>query len=252
MSTVIKAEKLGRSFSEKGRESSVLSGISFSVEAGEFVSIMGPSGSGKSTLLYCVSGMDTPSEGRVEFCGSDIASFNDDELSRVRRTRMGFIFQQPSLLKNLSVLDNIMLVAAREDKKDLPNIKKRALELMKNAGIEELADRSISSLSGGQLQRAGVCRALMCEPEILFGDEPTGALNSSSAREIMQIFQHINAEGTAILLVTHDAKIAAQSERVIFMRDGSIADELMLGKYRGELLEERTVQVNGSMQMLGI
>ncbi len=122
-----------------------------------------------------------------------------------------------------------MLSSLRNDRKDPAAIKRRALALMEKAGIAELAERDISKVSGGQLQRAGVCRALMGEPEILFCDEPTGALNSRSAQEIMSLFSSINTDGTAIMLVTHDAKISAQSERVIFMRDGKIASELKLG-----------------------
>lgn len=252
MNTILKAENVGKSFAGENGESRVLQNISFTVEKGEFVSIMGPSGSGKSTLLYCVSGMDTVSEGRVEFCGQDLSRCGDEIRSDLRRTRMGFVFQQPSLLKNLNVLDNIMLIALRENKKDAAAIQSRAMALMEKAGIAALADRGIDSLSGGQLQRAGVCRALMCAPEILFGDEPTGALNSSAAQEVMEMFRHVNAAGTAILLVTHDAKIAAQSERVILMRDGGIADDISLGKYQGGALEERTARVDRATRAIGI
>lgn len=252
METILKTEKLCRRFSDKDGENRVLENISFSVEKGEFVSVMGPSGSGKSTLLFCVSGMDKPSEGSVELCGCELSQLNDDELSQMRRSRLGFVFQQPSLLKNLSVIDNIMLVALRENGGDRKAIEDRALSLMRKAGIEELAGRNIESLSGGQLQRAGICRALMCAPEMLFADEPTGALNSGSAQDIMKLFLRINEEGTGILLVTHDAKIAAQSERVVFMLDGKIADELRLGKYRQEDLDERTARINEKIRSLGI
>lgn len=249
---VVKAENISKGFLEKGAQNRVLRHIDLCVREGEFVSVMGPSGSGKSTLLFCVSGMDGVDEGRVEFDGRDLATLEDEALSALRRTQMGFVFQQPSLLKNLNLLDNIMLTAVRNDKKNLPAIKARALALMEKAGIASLADRDVAAVSGGQLQRAGVCRALMSHPSILFGDEPTGALNSAAAQEVMRLFQAVNTEGTAILLVTHDAKIAAHSERVIFMCDGQIADEMLLGKYDGGALDARMRKVSERMQGLGI
>ncbi len=160
---------------------------------------------------------------------------------------MGFIFQQPTLLKNLSILDNIVLPMLRDKKNQPKEVFSRAGRLMEKVGIEELADRRITQVSGGQLQRAGICRALVGQPEILFGDEPTGALNSKAAQEIMNSLIRINREGTTILIVTHDAKVAAQSERVLFMEDGLITDELFLGKYMERELEQRIGQVSAKM-----
>jgi putative ABC transport system ATP-binding protein len=147
------------------------------------------------------------------------------------------------LLKNLSLIDNIILPSLG-NKKQTDKLTKRAKELMKKVGIQNLEERKITQVSGGQLQRAGICRALMSQPSVIFGDEPTGALNSKAAQEIMDIFLKINQEGTTIVIVTHDAKVAAQSEQVYFMEDGQITDELSLGSYRGEALETRIEKIN--------
>lgn len=165
---------------------------------------------------------------------------------------MGFIFQQPSLLKNLNLLDNIILTSIRENKKSAKEIIVRAEGLMEKVGIGELKDRSIHRVSGGQLQRAGICRALMNRPKILFGDEPTGALNSKAAEEIMDIFTDINEEGTAIMLVTHDAKVAAGAERVVFMKDGELVSQLNLGKRKGGNMDMRIGKIREEMERAGI
>jgi putative ABC transport system ATP-binding protein len=209
----------------------VLEAIDLDIAPGEFVSIMGPSGSGKSTLLHMLSGMDRPTAGKVALEGQDLSVLSEDKLAAIRLTRMGFIFQQTHLLKNLCVLDNILLPAYHAKRGDRVALRKRARDLMTATGIDQLTGRDISEVSGGQLQRAGICRALMNEPSIVFADEPTGALNSKAAAEIMDILRRINDEGTTILLVTHDPKVAARTERVLYMRDGRIVADEHLGKY---------------------
>lgn len=215
----------------QGTKHPVLKDIHLQIRQGEFVAVMGPSGSGKSTLLYTISGMDKMTGGSVVFNGQEITNLSENELAALRLNRMGFIFQQMNLLKNLNIRDNIILSAYRAKTSSRRTINKRAAELMKRTGIAALADRDITQVSGGQLQRAAICRALINQPAILFGDEPTGALNSKAAGEIMEILADIHHSGTTILLVTHDAKVAAQAERVLYMLDGSIAAELRLGKY---------------------
>jgi putative ABC transport system ATP-binding protein len=147
---------------------------------------------------------------------------------------MGFIFQHMHLLKNLSVFDNIILSAYLAKKSSRKSLKERATELMRKAGVAELAGNDVTQASGGQLQRVAICRALINNPDVIFGDEPTGALNSKSAGEIMDMLADINSSGTTILLVTHDVKVAAKTDRVLFMHDGSIVAEQLLGKYRRE------------------
>lgn len=252
MQKIIIAEKIMKSFSVGDERHPVLKDVSVDINEGEFVSIMGPSGSGKSTLLYALSGMDYIDSGKVIFNGSDLSAFNDTKLADIRRTKMGFIFQQPTLLKNLNILDNIILPAMRDNRKKGEDIIKQAKALMTRVGIAEFEKRDITQVSGGQLQRAGICRALMSNPTIIFGDEPTGALNSKSAQEIMNIISEINAEGTAVMLVTHDPKVAARTERILFMRDGMIVSEMHLEKFTNTNMDDRTNKVTAKMREIGI
>jgi putative ABC transport system ATP-binding protein len=215
----------------KHNEQHILKDVNLKIERGEFVAVMGPSGSGKSTLLYNISGMDRMTSGSVVFGGQELSALSEEALSGLRLNKMGFIFQHIHLLKNLSVFDNIILTASLAKNRSRKDIHQRAVELMEKTGIADLAEHDITQVSGGQLQRVGICRALINEPDILFGDEPTGALNSKAAAEIMNLLAGINRSGKTILLVTHDVKVAAQTERVIFMLDGKIVAEKKLGKY---------------------
>lgn len=235
MKTILKVEGLCKNF----EKIEILKGIDFSVETGEFVVIMGQSGSGKSTLLYNISGMDRPSKGDVFFDGENIAKFDDEKISNLRLRKMGFVFQKSYLLKTLSIGDNIILPGFKANKESREKINIYAEELMRRTGIEGIKDHDINKVSGGQLQRAAICRALINKPEIIFGDEPTGSLNSSASNEIMNIINEINATGTTIMLVTHDPKVAARADRVIFLSDGNITDEIVLGKYEEKNFIER-------------
>ncbi len=252
MRTLLAGESVVKSFGGGAERRDVLDRVSIEVREGEFVAVMGPSGSGKSTLLYALSGMEGVDSGRVTFEGRELAGLGDDELSDLRRRRMGFVFQQPTLLGSLDLLDNIILPAARDDRRETARHAEKARELMRRTGIAGLERRSVSQVSGGQLQRAGICRALMRDPAVLFGDEPTGALNSAAAREIMDIIAEVNSAGTAVLLVTHDAKVAARAGRVVFMRDGGIASELELGPQNGEGPAKREDRVAEAMRDLGV
>lgn len=240
-----------KSYGEGMEKHNVLNGISLKVCEGEFLSVMGPSGSGKSTLLYVLSGMDNFDSGTVAFEGRGLSGMGDEELSDMRRLRMGFIFQQPTLLKNLNILDNIILPLMRDNRRRVREITSKAKSLMRQTGIEGLEDREISQVSGGQLQRAGICRALMNKPGIIFGDEPTGALNSKSAQEIMELLQQINEDGTAILLVTHDINVAARTGRVLFMQDGKIVSELKFSD-KEEDYTARADKIMSEMRKIGI
>lgn len=220
-------------------ESQVLKDVSFEMTDGEFVAVMGQSGCGKSTLLYCVSGMERPTSGEIIFEGREILALSDKEMERQRLQHMGFIFQKPNFLKDLSVADNIVFPAFQLGKRSRDEIREEAEEIMRQLGISSVADHDIRQVSGGQLQRAAICRAMMNHPGILFGDEPTGALNSGATQEVMSIVSKINDRGTAVLFVTHDAKVAARAERIIYLEDGQIKDELRPGKYRDADQSER-------------
>ncbi|MFD3445954.1 ABC transporter ATP-binding protein [Microbacteriaceae bacterium 4G12] len=231
MKTILEAKRLNKAFGSN-QTNQILKDVNLEIVEGEFVSVMGPSGSGKSTLLYNISGMDRMTSGSVILDEQEISSLSEKELARFRLHKIGFIFQQINLLKNLSIFDNIILSAYLAKKNSRKEINNRAMKLMEKTGIAELADNDITQASGGQLQRVAICRALINNPDIIFGDEPTGALNSKSAIEIMEILAEINQTGTTILLVTHDVKVAAKTERVIYMLDGKIIGEQHLGKYQ--------------------
>ncbi|MNC03461.1 Bacitracin export ATP-binding protein BceA [compost metagenome] len=252
MKTIIRGEQIVKSFGAGSEQVRVLDDVSVEIREGEFVSVMGPSGSGKSTLMYALSGMDGIDNGRVVFEDKDLSALAEKELADLRRTRMGFVFQQPTLLKNLNLLDNIILPSMRDNRKNAVGLVAKARALMKRTGIAELEKRETAQVSGGQLQRAGICRALMGSPQVIFGDEPTGALNSVAAEEIMELLTAINAEGTAVVLVTHDAKVAARTGRILFMRDGKIVSELRLPTSGQGDMDSRLKTVALRMQELGI
>jgi putative ABC transport system ATP-binding protein len=252
MKKILMAENLVKSYGVGSEKRNVLDEVSVEINEGEFVSVMGPSGSGKTTLIFALSGMDNIDSGKVFFDNQDISSLNEKEMADIRRTQMGFVFQQPTMLKNLNIMDNIVLPSMRDIRKNGTAISANARQLMDKVGIAELEKRDITQVSGGQLQRAGICRALISNPKIVFGDEPTGALNSKSSYEIMEIFSELNREGITIMFVTHDATVAAQTERILFMLDGKIVSEMQLPKFNRDSLEERTEKVRRIMQETGI
>ena len=227
MSTILDVKDLCKTYIIEKRQNHVLKNVNFSVDEGEMVAIMGPSGSGKSTLLYSVSGMDKATSGKVTFNGREITSMGEAEMADVRLDEMGFIFQQMYMMKNLTILDNILLPAMESRKADRSREEKvkRGEELMRKMGIIETADHDINEVSGGQLQRACICRSMINDPKIIFADEPTGALNRTSSQEVIDELVRLNKEGTTILMVTHDAKVAARCSRVLYIVDGNIQGE---------------------------
>lgn len=219
----------------------ILKDISFAVGEGEMVAVMGPSGSGKSTLLYQVSGMDQADAGEVWLDDQEIVGLSEDDRARLRLHQMGFVFQQMNMLSNLNILDNILLPSVHADRSRAFKTEQtdKALRLMRRFGIDDLAGRKITEVSGGQLQRACICRSMMLSPRILFADEPTGALNQAASEEVLKAFLKINLEGTSILLVTHDSRVAASCKRILYMLDGELKGELRLGSYTAGERPER-------------
>lgn len=234
MNNILKTKDLRKTYVLNKKEHNVLNNVDLQIKEGEFLSVMGPSGSGKSTLLYNVSGMDKMTAGSVVFKGIELSTLSEKEMSTLRLHEMGFVFQQINLLKNLDIIDNIIIPAYMAKDRSRKAINHFAIELMEKTGISELANNDITQASGGQLQRVAICRSLINNPKIIFGDEPTGALNSKSANEIMDMFKVINESGTTIMLVTHDVKVASKTERVLFMIDGKIEGEYNLGKLKEE------------------
>jgi putative ABC transport system ATP-binding protein len=231
MQPILEAKNLTKTFHMgPDQHYHALRGVDLAIYPGEFVAVMGPSGSGKSTLLYQVSGMDEPTDGCVHFSGIPLHSSSEQNLSDLRLHRMGFVFQQSHLLKDLSLLDNVVLPGFASKSASKGQVAKKARNLLAGLGIDHIADHRTSEASGGQLQRVSIARALINDPEILFGDEPTGSLNSGATDEVMRVFSDINGRGTTVMLVTHDARVAARAHRVLFMADGKILSEIHLGE----------------------
>lgn len=226
-----------KNISKSYKDAIVLNNVSLEINKGDFTAVMGPSGSGKSTLLYSISSMDNPDEGEVIFEGIDVYKLSESELSKFRLNKMGFVFQNSQLLKNLSIFDNIILPGMVAKRESIEVVRARATELMSKMGIEDIKDRDIREVSGGQLQRAAICRAMINSPEILFMDEPTGALNSEAASQVMEILKKLNQEGISIMLVTHDAKMASMAKKVIYINDGKLAGEIKLSNEKEALAE---------------
>ncbi|MFB5284710.1 ABC transporter ATP-binding protein [Peribacillus sp. Hz7] len=232
MSKILEARSMNKKVElGKDNELHILKDVNLEIEEGEFVSVMGPSGSGKTTLLYNVSGMDRITSGSMKFKDSEIGTLKEEELAKLRLNHMGFIFQDINLLKNLSLIDNVMFPGLVSKDADKNAVYQKAKKLLEMTGIYMLADNTITQASGGQLQRVAICRALINDPDIIFGDEPTGALDSKSSADIMSILAEINKKGTTIMLVTHDAKVAAKTERILFMVDGNIVAQKKMRKY---------------------
>lgn len=230
MNTLLETKDLNKSYRiDRDHEQQVLFDVNLHIASGEFVSVMGPSGSGKSTLLYALCGMDRITSGSVRFKEQSLPDLSEAELARIRLNEMGFVFQDIHLLRNLSIRDNVVLSGYLSKQRPRKEVDRRAEELLERTGIASLADRSITQASGGQLQRVGICRALINEPDIVFGDEPTGALNSTASAEIMELLTEINRTGTTVLLVTHDVRVAARTHRALLMKDGRLVSEQHLG-----------------------
>ncbi len=254
MKNILEVKNLCKTYIVNKRQNNVLKNVNLHVAEGEMVAVMGPSGSGKSTLLYAVSGMDSITAGEVDFCGKNLAELNQKELAGLRLDEMGFIFQQMYMLKNLSVLDNILLPACQSDKikETRRETTERGHALMRKLDIIDIADNDINEVSGGQLQRACICRSMINQPKMIFADEPTGALNRSSSDEVMEELALLNRDGTTIMLVTHDVKVAAKCSRVLYIVDGNIKGEYnYMETDVGKSLRERERALTGWLMEMG-
>lgn len=249
----LKATDLCKTYIVNKRQNHVLRNVNLEIEEGEMVGVMGPSGSGKTTLLYTVSGMDTATAGEILFFGEKMTQMSSNQVSDMRLSKMGFVFQQMYMLKNLSIYDNIILPAyqSASGKAQRREINERAKVLMAKLGISEVADNDISEVSGGQLQRACIARSMINNPKIIFADEPTGALNKQNSKEVMKELNKLNEEGTTIMMVTHDEKVASRCERVFYIEDGNIREEKNLGKYTDDTARERERELNNWLMGLG-
>ena len=248
---ILEVKDLCKTYIVNKRQNNVLKNVNFKIGEGEMVAVMGPSGSGKSTLLYAVSGMDSLTAGEVNFCGRNIAGMGERELADLRLDEMGFIFQQMYMLKNLTILDNIILPATQSKKQREPRREtmRRGQDLMRRLNIIAIADNDINEVSGGQLQRACICRSMMNNPKMIFADEPTGALNRTSSDEVMEELVKLNSEGTTIMLVTHDVKVAAKCTRVMYIVDGNIKGEYDLSDCSTQIRERERALNNWLLEL---
>ncbi len=238
MNTILRTEKLSKSFSNAGLQQHVIKNLDLEIYEKDFTVIMGASGSGKSTLLYALSGMDKPSMGKVFFSDVDISDYSNDQLAKFRREHCGFVFQSIYLLDSMNVFDNI-LTGALLVQKNTPELIAKVRELLKKVGIgEEMWKKYPNQLSGGECQRVGIVRAAINEPEILFADEPTGALNSSAGTDVLDVFTGLNSSGQSIVMVTHDLRTALRGNRVIYLKDGNITGEYKMSEFGAD--DEKT------------
>ncbi len=215
----------------------VLKNIDLALYEGDFTVIMGASGAGKSTLLYAVSGMDTPTLGTITFGDKEISKFSQDELAVFRREHCGFVFQQIYLIDGMSLMDNV-LAAGLLVSKDKRAVVERAKKLFASVDIpEEMYGKFPTQISGGEAQRVGIVRALINTPEILFADEPTGALNSQTGLDVLNTLTEFNEQGQSVVMVTHDMRSARRGNRILYLKDGVILGECNLGKYKHNDME---------------
>lgn len=268
---ILKTENLSKSFSVGGKQQHVLKNLNLEIREGEFTVIMGNSGSGKSTLLYCLSGMDKASMGEISYGTERIDGYNNDRLAVFRRKNCGFVFQEVMLNDNMSILDNVLvsgfLLKPEKNSKKTPfkekikelfvrsdrkAVTERAKDLLREVGIEdEMFKKFPQQMSGGELQRVGLVRALINDPKIVFADEPTGALNSANSAIVLNLFNKFNEKGKTVVMVTHDLKTASHGSRILYLKDGVILNELVLGAFREGREKERMNRLKDFLDEMG-
>jgi putative ABC transport system ATP-binding protein len=235
MTPVLEARNLAKTYDTGGAKVLALRGVDLAIERGEFVAVMGPSGCGKSTLLNLLAGLDRPTAGEVWLDGARIDGLSETELARLRRRKIGFVFQFFNLMPTLSAVENVelpLLLAGRSRKA----ARRSASDLMSDLGVGDKGPAAPIQLSGGQQQRVALARALANTPDLVLGDEPTGNLDSAAAREVLALLRAARERGQTLLVVTHDARVAAAADRVIALRDGLVSDESELHAARPVVL----------------
>ena len=244
---LLKINHLQKVFNEnQPNQVEALKDISLNVEKGDFIAIMGESGSGKTTLLNILAALDRPTSGTVFLNGKNLTMIKESELAAFRRNELGFVFQDFNLLDTFSIQDNIVLPLVLSGKMFL-EMEERMLPIVRKLGIQHLLDKFPYEISGGQQQRAAVARALITNPKLILADEPTGALDSKSTNQLLQLFSDINEEGQTIVMVTHSTRAASHAKRVLFMRDGEVFHQL----YRGHMtVEEMFEKISHTLTVL--
>ena len=237
---MIEVKNIVKTYKTCDSEFNALDGVSFTIEDGEFVAIMGPSGSGKSTLMHMLGALDSPTSGTYYLDGKDVSTLSDDELADIRRDKIGFVFQSFNLLPRTSVLENVKLPLLYAKDKTI-DVTARATEVLDMVGLSHRLNYFTNQISGGEKQRVAIARALINKPSVIFADEPTGNLDSKSGTQVMKILQDLNEAGNTIILVTHETYTSEHAKRIISVRDGNIVkDELVTHRRfakEGEILK---------------
>lgn len=236
--SIIKTQLLCKSFITDGEINNIIKNMDLDIYEGDFTVIMGSSGSGKSTLLYSLSGMDQVTTGKVFFDNEDITRMKEKEITKLRKNKLGFVFQGINLIPNLNVYENIVSPTYKTKTKHKA-VKERANDLLEKLELNEHKHKFPNQMSGGQRQRAAICRALINNPKVLFADEPTGSLNSSQGESVLDIFTAVHAEGQSVVMVTHDLKAALRGSRILYIKDGRIDGDLVLTEYGTDDLTQR-------------
>ncbi len=249
--SILRTDKLCKSFSSSGVQQHVLKNLDLEIQAGDFTVIMGSSGSGKSTLLYTLSGMDKPTMGDIYFGERSLSGLSNDQLAVFRRQHCGFVFQQIHLLDNMSVLDNV-LAGGLLVSKNKRSVAAEARKLLAQVGLPATAwGKFPSQISGGEAQRAAIARALINRPQIVFADEPTGALNSATSTLVLDVLTEVHQSGQSLIMVTHDIKSALRGNRVIYLCDGIICGDLRLEPYATDELTARNEKLKAFLSEMG-
>lgn len=247
---LIKGKDICKSFANNGRQNHVLNMLNIEIYDGDFTVIMGRSGSGKSTLLYALSGMDRITSGEVIYKEEVISRYNETKMAAIRANDFGFVFQQAHLVSNLTIFENVAVTGYLSKDRKYKEVNDEADKLLEMMNVNEAKDRLPSQVSGGEAQRCAIARALINHPQIIFADEPTGALNKSNTTDVLNLMTDINERGQSILMVTHDLKAAIRATRLLYLEDGRVIGEMKLNRYSSEDAKSREAQVNAWLTSL--
>ncbi|OZG63366.1 ABC transporter ATP-binding protein [Bifidobacterium lemurum] len=248
---LLQGRALGKQYHRGESANTVLRGVDIDIHAGDFTVIMGASGAGKSTLLYVLSGMDRPTGGEVRYRGARVDDLGERAMARLRAEEFGFVFQQPNLVGNLTLLENVTLAGYVGGGRDAGVVRQESERLLDRMHIAHAAHRLPSQVSGGEAQRAAIARAVINHPGILFADEPTGALNRRNSDDVLDLLSELNQGGQSVLMVTHDVRAAVRANRVLYLRDGELLGEALLGTYRPDESKGRETSLAAWLAEMG-
>lgn len=241
---LLSGKDICKKFDGSSEQELVLNKVNVDIYEGDFTIIMGASGAGKSTLLYALSGMDRLSRGKVYYKEMGISNYDEKQMATLRSQEFGFVFQQTHLVSNLTLFENVVVAGYLNKKKSVKEVQERAEELLHQMNVEKAKNRIPSQVSGGEAQRAAMARAMIHEPGVIFADEPTGALNKRNSDEILHLLTTLNEAGQSILMVTHDVRAAVRGNRILYLEDGQIIDEMILPEFSEDDAKRRENKIN--------